>query len=169
MHLVDALEITPSAQGIYTLGPDGYIFDEYYAGVYNEYESAKVLTFTFETARINTEENTDELFYEVLEYFRLLTEIPENLNTGKQISVRVYPNPVSDIITFFNSMGETSDIKLSIFDITGRQVYYKDYGLKQSGSYKTEISVKEHNLATGVYSYSFKINNQPFTGKIIIK
>ncbi|OYT13467.1 MAG: hypothetical protein B6I19_05005, partial [Bacteroidetes bacterium 4572_114] len=69
MYYVDALEIAPSAQVIYTLGPDGYVFDEYYAGVYNEYEGSKILTFTFETARIDTEVNTDTLFSQVLTYF----------------------------------------------------------------------------------------------------
>ena len=113
MHFVDALEITPSAEGIYTLGPDGYVFDEYFAGIYHEYESAKVLSFTFETARIDTEENTDELFYEVLEYFRLLTYIPENSNDEKHTVVQVFPNPASEHTTFSYSLNRPATVEFT--------------------------------------------------------
>ena len=168
MYYVDALEMAPSAQGIYTLGPDGYVFDEYYAGVYNEYEDSKILTFTFETARIDTEAHTDELFFEVIEFFRLYTGVPEISKTDKSPSVQVYPNPVSDVVTFSNSLKKPSDIKLSIIDFTGRQVYFHNWGLQQPGECSIEVSTKKSNLPTGIYFYTLNINNQPFTGKIII-
>jgi len=168
MHLVDALELTPFAQGIYTLGPDGYVFDQYYAGVYNQYGNARVLSFTFETARIDTEENTDELFSEVLEYFRLLTDIPENLKTNKYSIIQVCPNPVSDVVTFSSSLVESSSVKISIIDITGRQVYFNDLGFQQAGNYECEVSVRNLNIPSGIYTYSLDINHQTFAGKLVI-
>ncbi|OYT13465.1 MAG: hypothetical protein B6I19_04995 [Bacteroidetes bacterium 4572_114] len=70
MHYVDGLEIAPTATGIYRMGPPGYILDTYLAGVYNEKDYSKLLTFTFETARIDTEAHTDTLFSQVLTYFK---------------------------------------------------------------------------------------------------
>jgi len=73
LHYADALEINPLAQGIYKMGPQGYVFEQYYAGVYNIFGDSKIFTFTVETARIDTEEHTDTLFSQVLTYFESIT------------------------------------------------------------------------------------------------
>ncbi len=65
----DGFEITPNAEGIYRMGPPGYALDMYLSGVYNVTGNSRVLTFAFETARIDTEEHTDTLFSQVLTYF----------------------------------------------------------------------------------------------------
>jgi len=73
MYNVDGLEIIPAATGIYRMGPPGYMFDSFLSGVYNVKDYSKLLTFTFETARIDTEEHTDTLFSQVLTYFENIT------------------------------------------------------------------------------------------------
>jgi len=73
LYFVDGMEMAPSATGIYRMGPPGYILDTFLAGVYNEKDYSKILTFTFETARIDTEEHTDTLFSQVLSYFEDVT------------------------------------------------------------------------------------------------
>jgi len=168
MWYVDALEKTPAAQGIYNLGPNGYVFDEYLAGVYNEYGNSKIFTLSVETARINTEENTNELFFEVLEYFRLLTKVPENNSLTNTAKVRIYPNPVSDVIIFSFSLNEIANVTLTINDITGREVYLENLGKYSTGNYKRELSLEKYNLPKGVYTYTIRVNNQPVSGKIIL-
>ncbi|RLD53021.1 MAG: hypothetical protein DRJ05_16910, partial [Bacteroidetes bacterium] len=69
MWYVDALLKTDDAQYIYQMGPEGYDLYEYYSAIYLEKGDGKVLSFTFETARIDTQENTDLLFGEGLDYF----------------------------------------------------------------------------------------------------
>jgi hypothetical protein len=168
MWHVDALEMAPSAQGIYTLGPDGYVFDEYFAGVYNENGNSRILTFTFETARIDTEEHTDELFQEVIEYFVLWTGVSENQHFYNMPEVEVFPNPATSMVTFSNTLDEQARVKLSILDFTGKSIFNRDYGVQQSGNFDIVFPVKEHKLRAGIYFYSLNINDQPFTGKIII-
>jgi len=69
MWYVDALSATENAVPVYRMGPEGYDFYDYFAGIYFEKGDGKVLTFTFETARIDTTINTTELFKEGLDYF----------------------------------------------------------------------------------------------------
>lgn len=69
MWYVDAVEKTEEAANIYKMGPDGYDLSDYYSGIYLEKGEGKVLSFTFETARIETQEMTDQLFMEGIGYF----------------------------------------------------------------------------------------------------
>ena len=74
MWYADALEITDNAKGIYTLGPAGYVFDAYYGGVYNVYGKSKIFSLTTETARLDSQANTDTFFSEVLGYFETIAD-----------------------------------------------------------------------------------------------
>jgi hypothetical protein len=74
MNFADALEITDNAQGIYTMGPTGYDFDAYYSGVYNVYGKSKIFSLATETARLNSQANTDTFFGEVLGYFETIAD-----------------------------------------------------------------------------------------------
>ncbi|RLD57216.1 MAG: hypothetical protein DRJ05_10080 [Bacteroidetes bacterium] len=168
MWNVDALEISSSAEGIYTMGPEGYVFDDYYAAVFNVHNNAKLLTFTFETARIDTPGNTEDLFYEVLEFFKTYVGTEENMLNKLSTSVHVYPNPVSDRVTFSSKLNQDANVELSISDMMGRQVYFNNFGIQQAGDNKIEISIKNYNLQVGVYTYKLSVNSLPVTGKIII-
>lgn len=69
MWYADAVLTTENASGIYTMGPEGYDFDAYFGCVYNEVGDAKILTLNTETARLDSQETTDELFAQGLGYF----------------------------------------------------------------------------------------------------
>jgi hypothetical protein len=163
----DAMEIASGAHGIYTMGPSGYVFDNYFSGVYNVNGGVRILTFTFETARIDTQENTDELFYQVLEYFRLFTEVPEMNEEGMDV-IKVYPNPADDYVTFSYTINTPSTVELTIDDITGKPVYSRDHGIQPSGSSDISINLNSLKLSTGLYTYKVKTDRQVITGKIII-
>ncbi len=166
MWYVDALELAPNAQGIYTLGPAGYVFDDYYAGVYNIYGNAKIFSLSVETSRIDTQENTDELFFQVLEYFRLYTEVPE-VNGGEMDVFQVYPNPAVDYVSFGYSLNNSSIIDLTIYDIPGKIVFQRDFGTQPSGT--SNLSIELNNLHPGIYTYKIKTDQQTETGKLIVK
>ncbi|RLD87279.1 MAG: hypothetical protein DRJ09_10575, partial [Bacteroidetes bacterium] len=69
MNFVDALTATETAVPVYRMGPEGYDFYDYYSVIYNEKGNGKILTCTFETARIDNTPNTTEFFKEGLDYF----------------------------------------------------------------------------------------------------
>jgi hypothetical protein len=167
MYYVDAMEMAPTSQGIYTLGPDGYVFDSHYAGVYNVLGNSKVFTFTVETARIDTQENTDELFYQVIEYFRLITDVSKHF-TDKTNEVWVYPNPANDIVTFVCSLNTSANIDLTLYDLTGQQLYSHKYGLS-SGNSSICLDLKSLKIKSGLYTYIIKTDEQIITGKLIVR
>ncbi len=163
----DALELAPSAQGVYTMGPDGYVFDEYYSGLFNQYGTATILTFAFETARIDTEEHTDELFGQVIDFFTIFTGTGNDHSMAVVPSANVAPNPVSDRVTISATLAESSRVQLTLMDCNGRQVYHQDFGMQPQGVFNTEVSFKDLQLPGGLYAYMLNVNNVPLTGKII--
>ena len=68
---VDACEPADDAQAVYQMGPSGHSLSQYFAGIYNETQDYKVLTFTFEMARLKNPPSPyiESLFREVLDYF----------------------------------------------------------------------------------------------------
>jgi hypothetical protein len=80
LHFADGFEITPGAEGIYKMGPTEYVFSNYYSGVFKETVDAKLFTLAVETARVNTEINTDTLFSQVLEAFRTINQTTFTVN-----------------------------------------------------------------------------------------
>ncbi len=67
---VDALMPTDAAEGLYTMGPTDYDFDDYYSVIYNEKGDGKVLSSAFETARFDSQDNCDAFMLEGLDYYR---------------------------------------------------------------------------------------------------
>ena len=149
------------------MGPQGYVYDNYYAGVYNIHGISKLLTFTVETARIDTPENTEELFYEVLEYFHSIVGTDENSMSDIQV-YQNYPNPASDFTTFSYELQESSDVELSVYDIFGKVVFNRKFGTQAKGTHKYELSVKDLGLSSGYYIYTVRINSTFVTNKMII-
>ena len=62
----DALEITDAAEGIYNMGPGSYIYSDYFAGLFTHPGEGHLFTMTVELARMDTQDNMDEFFGEVL-------------------------------------------------------------------------------------------------------
>jgi hypothetical protein len=164
----DALEITDNAQGIYTMGPSDYIFSNYYAMLENVIGKGHVLISTFETARMDTQDNTDELFKEVLDYYR------DNVNSVKNHAVddiadKVYPNPVNHEGHLVYTLKKGSEVSVSITDITGKVVYDQTLGFQSAGRHQVPFSVQRLDLNNGVYFYTIFTDNGAHTGKIIVK
>jgi len=69
MWYADALLPTATAQNIYQMGPADYDLAAYFSSIYLEKGDGKMLSIATETARIDTQENTDEYFLQGLTYF----------------------------------------------------------------------------------------------------
>ena len=166
MWYVDALEISADAHGIYTLGPDGYIFDSYYAGVLKLSGISQILSFTFETARIDSQSNTDALFYDVIEYFRLFTGISKTGANSAQ-NIQVFPNPVTDKlqVKFENRTPGPTGIRL--VDMFGKTVYQSRKELSL-GIQSFDINLTSLQLPTGVYTCNIITNSGIQSKKVVI-
>ncbi|RLC44328.1 MAG: hypothetical protein DRH44_02740, partial [Candidatus Coatesbacteria bacterium] len=64
--------------------------------------------------------------------------------------LRLYPNPVSDIVNCILSVPHSCEIEIAIYDISGRRLLSKEVHIENKG--ESEVSFGIDNLADGVYS-----------------
>ena len=162
----DAFDVTPSTYTLYFMGPSSYILQGYSNSFINRLETGSVMTWAFETARIDTRENTETIFSEVIQYYESLIGIDE-IDT-QNLLPSVFPNPVSNKIYFKYTLLNKSDVCLSIFDISGKLLFKEFIGnqLTEAGVYCT--SKRELGLKPGVYVYKIKIADQFFSGRMLV-
>ncbi|MBE9491949.1 MAG: T9SS type A sorting domain-containing protein [Bacteroidetes bacterium] len=73
----------------------------------------------------------------------------EDLNLGLVSDLRVYPNPASDHININFELAEASDIRLSIFNQLGQQVWVMNKVYDLSGTQSENIEIGQ--LPRGIY------------------
>lgn len=82
-----------------------------------------------------------------------------------QSSLAVYPNPNSGTFTLKFELAQSSDVRLSVVDILGQQVYQNTLS-GFSGFYKENISIEQANA--GVYIIQIQIGNHVSYKKFIV-
>ena len=161
----DAFDVTSNTRVIYKMGPSTYLLNGYVNSFLKKLVRGNVMTWAFETARINTRANTETIFGEVLQYFENVTGVDEIKKSNIEISV--YPNPSTDKVYFEYEIKNTSIIQFSLFDISGKQIHISNIGKQAVGKQIYTISKNELNVIPGVYFYQFNINGNSSTGKVI--
>ena len=85
---------------------------------------------------------------------QISTEIPEEYKLYQN-----YPNPFNPITRIKYSLKQrTSNVKLIIYDLTGRQKYNFVYTDQNAGTYETELDAT--GMASGVYFYLLSVNDK---------
>lgn len=163
----DGYELTSNAKALYKMGPAGYALDMYYPALLNIKGGANIMTFGVETARIDTRENTEKLFSEVIEYFKGLLGINENFDHLFTVE-NIYPNPTSNNATLVYELKETADVSVRMMDITGKEIFNASLGTQYIGSHEFVISTTDLGLNNGLYVVSLQVNSNTFTSKIVI-
>jgi len=169
LWFADGLIPTDEAELIYKMGPPSYEFSAYYSGLYTQPGNGHLFTLTVETARIDTRENTDAFFAQILEYFESIA--PQKINHLSEKDFMVYPNSPNPVKNYTNiswELNNTANVGLSIYDISGRKVYDKDLGELLMGKHNFRFKVKEAGLSNGFYTYTLNVNNQIISQKMII-
>ncbi|MCL4550536.1 MAG: T9SS type A sorting domain-containing protein [Bacteroidetes bacterium] len=77
-----------------------------------------------------------------------------------------YPNPFNPTTIISFSVPHKSQIKLSVFDVLGREVSILANGIYETGKY--EISFNASNLPSGIYFYSLANGSSSITRKMIL-
>ncbi len=90
-----------------------------------------------------------------------------NNNTIKEIQLFPnYPNPFAFATTIPYFLPEASQVEISLYDITGREIQVLYKGYKERGSHS--MNVDAGNLSSGVYFYTMKTKNFELTRKCMI-
>ena len=80
-------------------------------------------------------------------------------------SVNVYPNPASSSTTFKVALNSASDVKVTLFDISGKEIQTVNRFM-EAGVNTVDFNVSELN--TGMYFYKVESSNQVLTGKLTV-
>ncbi len=165
----DGLQLTDAAIPIYKMGPPSYEFCDYYSGLYTEPGNGHLFTLTVEIARIDTRAHTDEFIGQVMDYFKSIASsgIQEMKAPGFTVLQNV-PNPVKDITTFVWELEDAAGVALHIYDLSGKMVFSQDFGQQTPGKHTFGFSTVSAGLPNGFYTFSFVVNNQQVSGKMIV-
>ena len=90
-----------------------------------------------------------------------LNNRPENFSLSQN-----YPNPFNPSTTIDYSVAKSSNVKLSVFDLSGKEVAVLVNGYKNAGTYAVSFSAE--NLSSGVYYYKIAIGGFSQTRKMIL-
>ncbi|MGE5317374.1 MAG: T9SS type A sorting domain-containing protein [Chloroflexota bacterium] len=78
-----------------------------------------------------------------------------------------YPNPFTDYTSFILNLNKASTVTMQIYDLSGRMIMQLPERSYAAGSYI--IPVNGQRLAKGVYTYTFNVNGNTFSNKMIVK
>ncbi len=156
----DACVPAANAQSIYDMGPDSYLLNDYSSAVFYNTPTYNALSFFFDPALMDSDENREVLFTDILNYFLITIgtadqEIPAPFS--------VYPNPVvrGEIVTIHINKNEFIGESISIYDASGRLVSTREI----SNGETTKISWPANELLPGVY---FLISEKGLSTKFIV-
>lgn len=79
----------------------------------------------------------------------------------------IYPNPFGGLANIRYSLTESAEVSFEILDLTGKVLRNTNLGTQAAGSYT--MDVQKDNLAAGVYLYSFTVNGNKITKRMIVQ
>ncbi|MBU0473329.1 MAG: T9SS type A sorting domain-containing protein [Bacteroidetes bacterium] len=141
----------------------------------NGLANGKVLSLGFPFETIYPEETRIALMSEIIKYFNSISDINDSENSGIITEYKLeqnYPNPFNPTTTIRysipNNLGTIQNlplqnVKLTIYDILGREVTTLVNEAQKSGNY--EVTFDASNLASGVYLYRLQSTTSSNSGK----
>ena len=88
-------------------------------------------------------------------------EIPETFSLSQN-----YPNPFNPVTNIKFSIPKTGNVKLAVYDITGKEVMILLNGNLSAGTYNTDLDASK--LASGVYFYRLETEEYQNVKKMIL-
>jgi len=86
-------------------------------------------------------------------------------NTTEDIELKVYPNPASHWLNIKAEIGESTEIIVTISDLSGRIIHTEK--LKTGGQFQHQLDVS--NLSKGVYLVGLRSENQQWQKKVVVE
>jgi hypothetical protein len=161
---------------------EGYHYD-FYGVAHGNLEDLNDSVYADVEFTIDPSQQTDNesIFYEINYSFPCMlqpfsfgkiylynTNAPVGIATADNIdnNLNCYPNPAREKTTFKWTLAHPAKGKLSIFDLTGKEIAIIREGMFNEGTH--QIDFRTINLNPGIYYYTFTSNDTRMTGKLII-
>lgn len=166
VYYAEIIDVTENAVPLYYMGPATYDFSLFYAMVYNQKDDAKFITSTFNPSDIDTQDNLNLYVKEVLDYFEALPTSTNQIAKSEDFELSTYPNPTANKTYINYTLPSNADVKLAVYDVTGKLVFNEDLGFKLAGKQNYELSVT--NFEEGIYFYQLTAGNSTKAQRLIV-
>jgi len=100
-------------------------------------------------------------FYGVVPVQQISSEVPDSYSLQQN-----YPNPFNPATNITYSIVNGGDVKISVFDVSGKEVEKLVNGIQQPGKYS--ISFNASKLTSGIYFYRIETESFTDTKKMIL-
>jgi len=80
--------------------------------------------------------------------------------------MKVFPNPASDMATLEYNLIASSDVNITLTDITGRVIENKVFKNQPNGTFRMDFNTSSY--ADGIYLFNVNVSGQNHAGKIIV-
>ncbi len=95
--------------------------------------------------------------------------VPQTITIpSKYILSQNYPNPFNPVTLISYGLPKNSDVKLSIFDVTGKEVTVLVNKLQNAGMYKVSFDASALNLSSGIYFYKLNAGDFEQVNKMVL-
>ena len=142
LWFADGLSVVDNAVALYQMGPAGYDLEGQISAFYYN----NIIVSGLRLGKIDPQADIDQLISEVITAAEAGTFVASSsVNDISKTNINIYPNPaVNNVIINISSVKNASE--LSIYDITGRNVYTENLtGQKQ-------ITLNVSDFASGIYN-----------------
>ena len=143
-----------------------YIFPSIHQFYNTEYaENVEKLAFIFRSKE-DPYMQTENIFVDVMDTITIVG--PEFLDDERALAgVSVYPNPASDVATFYLDSYTTGSVTFRIHSLLGKTVFEKQYMLSEDNIFR--VNLNEAGVVTGgLFLYSVEADGKISYGKILI-
>lgn len=142
LYNADGLAIAADATALYQMGPAAYDL----AGQITAFYRNNIIVSGLRLGKIDPQTDLDQLISEMITAAQNGTfVVSSSVNEIFESNINIYPNPVvNDVVINISSVKNASE--LSIYDITGRNVYTKNL------SGQKQITLNASNFASGIYN-----------------
>jgi len=83
-----------------------------------------------------------------------------------KVSIDLYPNPTNGIVNYNFKAGNQSNVKITVFNSMGQEVYEKDFG-KVSGMFSETLDLQ--NYAKGIYIVHLVSGGKLYQQKVVVQ
>ena len=84
-------------------------------------------------------------------------------------SVNIFPNPASNYLTVNYSSAVAGKVKMTLMDVTGKEVAKLHDSQTMSGKHQIFIDLLPYSLGAGIYFLEMELNGkQEFSQKLIL-
>ncbi len=109
-------------------------------------------------------DNGDMIYGKQLSISPLATGLPSVLSN---MGMHIFPNPANDVINLQYELKASSELNITLFDLSGKRVATLFNGTQTQG--KQELMLNTAELNNGIYLLQMNVGNELLTRKVIIQ